>query len=631
MKLKYAPFLVFCFASFASFAQDLYVGNNSYLYSRDAVLFVNDDIRLETPTSNIYLRGDAQLIQNTDTKNSDAGELSVYQNQTTGIYEYNYWCSPVGMSVDGTTQANVSFQGNNSIHDPADHTDLTNVTSAAYLFTTSQNGTATQLSSRWMYTLKDGEGYFDWVHVSNNNPVTAGYGFTLKGSPTANNVLDFRGRPNNGTITVSCAFDGTDDEPISGIPNRAETLTGNPYPSTLDLKLFFVNSATNQANLSGEIFFWEQVVNNSHVITDYQGGYSVYTPGNLADLNDNGSYATAAFVSYAGDGGSNLPTPGSGSTTDYTPNNSRRYAAVGQGFVVSSNGAGGNFEFKNDMRIYLAEDSSPSGNGAVFAKGDKSKTKDSKSAKQFKVMSHNGVNYKSIIETPTVVPEIRIHTKINDTYYKENVIAFRNSTPNNNTLNRFLDGTNVHALNSDAYLLSENQELTIKSINYNEATRIPFGLKAETDNMLFSAKVYSLKDVPSNVDVYIYDNVNNTYTDVKNGTFEITLDKGTYNNRFEITFNRQSLSADDHILEDFNIFQNNTIAKLKIKNPNALDIQSFNLYDVSGKQVMNHRISGNKNTYSFSTKALSNGVYIAKISLSNQKNFSKKVIVANKN
>lgn len=632
MPRKLTLFLIFI--SSLSFAQDLYVGNNSYLYSRDVVLFVNDDIRLDTPTSNIYLRGDAQLIQNTDTKNSDAGELSVYQNQTVGIYEYNYWCSPVGMSVDGTTQANVSFQGDTSIHDPVNDTNST-----AYLFTTSQNGTATQLSSRWIYTLIDGEGYFDWVHVSDNNAVAPGYGFTLKGSPTANNVLDFRGRPNNGTITVSCAFDGTDDEPISGIPNRAETLTGNPYPSAIDLKQFIIENtntadggtSTNPTTIEGEIYFWEQKPKNSHVITDYEGGYSMYSPGPPFTPGDHGTYSVAPFVSYAGDGTPNLPTPGNGSTTDYTPNKSRRYAAVGQGFVVSSKGLGGNFVFTNSMRLYLAEDSSPSGDGAVFAKNGKSKTKDSKRVKQFKAMSHNGVNYKSIIENPTVVPEIRIHTKINDTYYKENVIAFRSSTPNNNTLNRFYDGTNVNALNSDAYLLSENQELTIKSINYDETTRIPFGLKAEFDNMLFSAKVYSLKDVPSDVDVYIYDNVNNTYTDVKNGTFEITLDKGTYNNRFEVTFNRQSLSVDDNILEDFNIFQNNTIAELKINNPNALDIQSLNLYDISGKQVMNQPISGNKNTYSFSTKALSDGVYIAKISLSSQKSFSKKVIITNKN
>ncbi|WP_034044828.1 T9SS type A sorting domain-containing protein [Wocania ichthyoenteri] len=608
-----------------SFAQDLYVANDTYLYSRDVVVFVNDDIRLETPTSNLYFRGNAQLLQNADTKNSDAGELSIYQNQTTGIYEYNFWCSPVGISVDGTTQANVSFQGDNSLHDPADYTDLTNVASSAYLFTSSYNGTATQLSNYWIYTLIDGEGYFGWNQVFDNNPITTGYGFTLKGSPNSNNVLDFRGRPNNGTITVSCAYDGTDDEPNSGIPNRAETLTGNPYPSALDLKLFLIN-ATNQTVLSGEIFFWEQKPKNSHTLASYEGGYSIYTPGAPGNLADNGTYATAAFESYNGDGSTNTTT--TGNTTDYSANNSRRFAAVGQGFVVSSNGSGGNFEFTNSMRIYRIEDSTTGGDGSIFAKSNKEK-KDSK--KETIIMSHNKVDYKSVLENPTVIPEIRIHTKVNNTFYKENVIAFRNSTPNNITYNRFYDGINIHSLNSDAYLISENQELTIKSINYDETTRIPFGLKAENDNTPFSIKVNQLKDVPTDVDIYVYDNVNNTYTDVKNGAFEIILEKGTYNNRFEITFNSQSLTVDTTIFNDFNIFQNNTISELKIINPNALNIKSFNLFDVSGKQVLNQNILETKNSYTFSTKSLSDGVYIARISSSNNQNFTKKVIISNKN
>ena len=195
-----------------AFGQDLYVDDNSYMYARDVVVFVNDDIRLETATSNLYFRGDAQLIQNTDTKNSDSGELSIYQNQTTGVYEYNYFCSPVGVS-DNSTNTNLDFNGSN-IHDPDDELDLTNVTSNTYSFTTGYEGTATELSNYWLYTIRDGEGYYSWKQIFDTGNAGTGYGFTLKGSPNTNNILGFRGRPNNGTITVSCAFDGTDDDTI---------------------------------------------------------------------------------------------------------------------------------------------------------------------------------------------------------------------------------------------------------------------------------------------------------------------------------------------------------------------------------------------------------------------------------
>ncbi|TBN06803.1 hypothetical protein EYD45_02650 [Hyunsoonleella flava] len=272
------------------------------------------------------MRSDAQLLQNTDTKNSDAGVLSIYQNQTTGIYDYNFWCSPVGVSIDGTLNANVDFDGTN-IHDPADHTDLTNVTSVPYGFIgNSYNGTATQLATYWIFTLISGGGYADWSQELNTGNIPSGYGFTLKGSPNVNNVLDLRGRPNTGDISIDCTFTGVDSDPLSGPTTQVETLTGNPYPSALDLKLFLTDgngstspTGTNNRNiLNGEAFFWEQIPVGSHNLADYQGGYSVYTPGDPTNLADNGSYATAPFENYNLDGSVNGPT--AGNTQDFTTN-----------------------------------------------------------------------------------------------------------------------------------------------------------------------------------------------------------------------------------------------------------------------------------------------------------------------
>lgn len=623
---KFFILLLAVYNSGFSQVPDLYVGDNTYLYSRDIVVFVNDDIRLETASSNLFFRGDAQLIQNTDTKNSDLGELSIYQNQTTGVYEYNYFCSPVGVSIDGTTKANVNFNGSN-IHDPDNDTDLANVTSPAYLYTTAYEGTATELSNYWLHTLRDGEGYWNWQQILDTGDAETGYGFSLKGSPNANNVLDFRGRPNNGTILVSCTFDGTDDQPTSGTLNTAVTLTGNPYPSTLDLKLFFVNSLTNQSRLSGEIFFWEQKVKSSHYLADYEGGYGVYTPGDIADPLDNGTYTTAAFESYNSNDGS-VNTTTTGNTTDFSTNNSRRFAAVGQGFVIQSDGAGGDATFDNSMRlVYIPEDAT---DGAIFAKDiDKKATKTSK---EVIAKSHNGVNYKSIVENPTIIPEIRIHTHINNTFYKENVIAFREGTPNNAIYNKFFDGQNINELASDAYLLSSDKALSIKSINYNENTSLHLGLKASTNNTSFNITTNTLKDVPEDVNIFIFDKETNTYTDIKNNAFSITLDTGVYNDRFEITFKESStLNTTENTFNDFKIFQNNKIAQLKLVNPNNLNIKALSLFDVSGKQVMNKHLASDNENHSFSTKPLSDGVYIVKIDIDDNQVFSEKIIISNKN
>ncbi|GAA4810526.1 T9SS sorting signal type C domain-containing protein [Litoribaculum gwangyangense] len=606
-----------------SFGQDLYVGDNSYLYARDAVVFVNNDIRLETDTSHLYFRGNAQLLQNNDIKNSDLGELSIYQNQTTNVYEYNYWCSPVGVSVDGTTQANVDFNGTN-IHDPADDADLTNVNSSAYNFTTAYNGTATALSNYWIFTLVSGEGYYSWNQVLDAGSIGTGYGFTMKGSPNPNNVLDFRGRPNNGTIIVSCSFDGVDNQP-SGLANHAETLTGNPYPSALDLKLFMAHP-DNQINLNGEIYFWEQKQKNSHFLADYEGGYGVYTPGDLMNLSDNGTYSVAAFENYNGDGSDNNNT--TGNTIDFSGNNQRRFAAVGQGFVVASNVNGGFATFDNSMRVYFPEDSTPGGDGSIFAKNTNSKGDNGK--EKIAPMSHNGIDYKSIVGKPTIIPEIRIHTQINNTYYKENVIAFRESTPNNNTYNKFYDGRNINELASDAYLISSDKDLVIKSINYDETTRLPLGLKAANDNTFFSIKIHRLKNVPSDVNVFVFDKETNAYHDVKNGTYEVTLNKGTYNNRFEVTFAKNNLNVEENTFDNFKVIQNNNLSLLKLINSNNLNIKSVSVFDVSGKRVLSANENSQNGEYQYSTKSLSDGVYIVKIESSNNEGFTKKIMINNK-
>lgn len=222
----------------------------------------------------------------------------------------------------------------------------------------------------------------------------------------------------------------------------------------------------NQTNLNGEIYFWEQKQKNSHYLADYAGGYGVYTPGALGDPFDNVTYTVAAFENYNGDGSDN--TNSGGSTTDFSGNNQRRFAAVGQGFVIASNVNGGFATFDNSMRVYFAKDSTPAGDGSIFAKNGNSKSNEVKEKPI--PMSYNGVDYKSLIENQTVIPEIRLHAQINNTYYKENVIAFRESTPNKNTFNKFYDGRNINELASDAYLISSDKELVIKSINYDETT-----------------------------------------------------------------------------------------------------------------------------------------------------------------
>lgn len=622
LRKRFLP-LFFLLSVVGLYAQDLYVDNNSYIYVKDVPLFVQDDIRLEAADSFIYLRGNGQLLQQSDSKNSDLGELSVYQEQTTELYEYNYWCSPVGVSVDGTAQANVNFDISNT-HLPADLNDDTNLNSSPFTYTGNLNSTQNVLSYAWIFTLESAEGYGGWNLIGDTGAVSPGYGFTLKGRPDPPptidpKIIDFRGRPNNGNMTINVNFDGVDNEPNSEPIDQASTLTGNPYPSAMDLKLFFVNSAANQANLDGNIYFWEQAAVGSHDIQDYEGGYAAYTPGDLGNLSDNGSYTVATFLTYNSDGGSTGPSGGTGD--DFSTNNSRRYAAIGQGFLINSDNAAP-AEINNSMRLFIPQDSNPSGNGAVFKNNDNDEP--------IRAMSHNGVDYFELVNNPVFIPEIRIHTRIDDTYYRENVIAFR---PNSDlSYDKFSDARNGSPLKDDIFLMADAQFLNIKSINYDPTVRIPVGIKANGNNSSFSIKVFSMNHVDEDVKVYVYDKENDSYTEIINQSFDINLDEGEYLNRFEITFdNKETLSDIELNSKDFKIYQHNPTSELVILNPDNLEIQEVRLMDVNGKLIFSFNELEVNNEYRFSTQSLSDGVYLATLKFNAKNEIVKRIIVSSQN
>jgi len=612
------------------------------MFVQDEVVFVNDDVRLEATDSNIYLRDGAQLVQNTDTKNSDIGELSVYQEQTTGIYEYNYWCSPVGVA-DAVMNTNVNFDVTN-LHQPTNFALSSDVTTATYdVSPYGYNSTASQIKTYWLWKYISGGGYTGWNHVTNTGDVATGFGFTMKGSPTANNTIDFRGRPNNGTLTIPCYFDGTDSDPNSGSDQQVETLTGNPYPSAMDLKRLLMHP-TNKPLLDAGIYFWEQKVVHTHYLESYEGGYAIYTPGAVvpdgdynnplhANWADNGTYAKTSFSAY-NNAGNQMGNSG-GSSADYSGNNQRRYAAIGQGFMIMSvdnlgAAAGGNAIIENSMRLYLREDSTTGGNGSIFGKT----TQNNNTQTNIVAMSHNGIDYQDIINNPTVIPEIRIHTHINEAYYRETVLAFRNNT--DLSYNKFCDGKNPTVLESDTYFIADGKKLSIKSITYDIDTRLPFGLNADNTDNTYSITINSLKNVSPNVEVFIYDKEADTYTDILNGTFEISLPQGEYDNRFEVVFKDASKEANEEILitetevtNSFDVFQNNTNNQLVIKNPKSHIVKSFTMYDVSGKLIYNKHNLGNETEYTFPTNTLSSGAYITKIVTDQNFEISKKVIVHN--
>lgn len=565
----------------------LSVRNDAFVFINDQIVFVEDDINLNETDSRIYLRSEAQIIQGIGTTgNSGVGELSVYQDANGDEYEYNYWCSPVGDNTNNN--ANNQF-GISLLNDV---TGLTTSTPATYNRSSNYNGTSSPLNIEpyWIWKFIASSGYSGWSHVQSATSINPGEGFTMKGTSGSSNaqLYDFRGKPNNGTISVSVLDDNL-------------SLVGNPYPSALDA-VAYIHDSENAEIISGVLHYWEQDSNvNSHNLRDYNGGYATYT---ISADGLTETFISAVFNTYNVDGTINTSNTGTGNKT------ARRYIPIGQGFMVEGT-ATGTVKAKNSHRAFVKESAS---NSEFFKQ---------ETTKESKINSENKF---SII--PSDYKRFRLNIDFNNTYTRQLVQTFHNSaTPGFDYGLEIITDPN-QLLNTDAYFKSEDNTYLAEASLFDETLKIPLNINLQR-KMPIKIRIADVQNFESNQPIFIHDIENNTFTDLRSQDFEITLRPENYNDRFEIVFNQQLLNTVHNRQIDIKVFQDNNLSRLRVLNPNNLDFKSIFVYDITGKRVLKRRKLRNIKEHQLSTNSLSQGVYIIKIELRNNQVITKKVVVSN--
>ena len=590
MKLFYLTFLSFTFCQL-SLAQ-LTVRNDAFIFASDIEVYVEDDVNLTEANSTFYLRNDAQLLQGSgNTGNSGVGKLSVYQEGTVNQYAYNYWASPVG-NVDANSTGNRAFTPNKNIYDVA---DLTNSNLAGYS-TTGYNGTSSPLNIEdyWIWKYNPGTDYADWIFVGESGTVDAGYGFTMKGTDAGNQQYDFRGKPNEGEISVA-------------VLTGQETLIGNPYPSALDAVAFIHDPANTGFLDSASLYFWEQDQSiASHNLTSYSGGYASFT------ITPTGvrSFTPATFKTYNADG--TINTTGLPSTSS---KNVYRYIPIGQGFMVKGS-ADGNLLISDSHRTYYRESGA---NSEFFRTAQQNES----SSNQNGQSTTNGSDV-----LPSDYKRFRLNIDFNETYTRQLLQNFHDTaTPDEDY---GLESNMYSTLNSDAYWPQNSKKLVTQANAYDLNLAIPVVLNLN-NQQLIRFRIFDVQNFDNNQPIYIHDKVNDTYVNLQSQNFEINLPAGNYTDRFEVVFvEANTLSTDEFAENNFNVIQNNNTSELVVLNPKKLDIENIKLYDVSGKIIFNKIVKNNNERLSYSTKNLSDGVYLVQTTLSNSNTTTKKVIVANK-
>lgn len=569
----------------------LYVSNNSFVYNKNSVVYATGNVELNGANSNFYLRNQGQLLQGTtgSSTNKGIGKLSVFQEGTVNNFAYNYWCSPVGNA--SAAVGNENF-GITMLNVPT----TTTASTPATMITNDSDGQSSSgslaISTYWIWKFLSSSTYAQWFQSGSTSNIGAGEGFTMKGTAgsDATNVgetavnnpgsaqrYDFRGKPNDGNISVNV-----------GLNNH--TLTGNPYPSALHVNAFLLDPANSAC--TGVAYYWEQDKTvNSHLLLAYQGGYGTYSPISLVS---SGIYVPATFNTYNLDGSLNTTGASSGLIIQ------RKYAPIGQGFMVKGL-SNGTLTLKNSYRAYNKEGS--------FSQFEK--------------------NTAATATTVESISQIRLNTIINNQYTSQIALAFVPEATD--AVDRGIDAKSPVAedVPSDIYFLLENERYVIQGINFDVDKRIPIGIKA-ADATTFKFDASTVLNFDESQPIYIYDAQDNTYHDVKNDTYEVTLPSGVYNTRFELTFKNESLSTHPEIASNFVIFQNNAAQQLTISNPNLIAIASVKLFDINGKLLFDNQKLEVKDSYKFPTNGLSEAVYLVQVLTKDNKKVNQKIIISSK-
>ncbi|WP_298394604.1 T9SS type A sorting domain-containing protein [Flavobacterium sp.] len=599
----------------------IYVSNNSYVFNRGSLVYSKGNLELNGANSNFYVRNEGQFLQGTTvgSANTGTGKLSVFQEGTVNNYAYNYWCSPVGNA--STAIGNEDF-GITMLNVPTTSTASTPVSTTSTSYNgVSGTGTVT-IASYWIWRFLSSNGYFQWIQSAALSNIAAGQGFTMKGvsgtdttnpnEAVANNIgsaqrYDFRGKPNDGTITI-------------GVATGASTLTGNPYPSAIDLNLFLVGgpgpdliSGTSDdipgnPNCDGTALFWEHDKTvNSHNIAQYRGGYGTYN-------GTTSIYTPATFYTYdiAGNQGSVFSNP----NTMYE----RRFSPIGQGFMVRGT-ANGTLQMRNVYRVFIKEGV---GNNSQFERSaDSNQTVNYGNYSDIPNVA--GVDYTQISKAPT--PHFIVNTSLNNQAVRQIAIGFLPNAIDGVDLadSKFPEPT--ENISTDMYLYLNNEPYIHSVTSFDIYKRFSIGFKnANSGVMTYTLKVNEFVNFDVQ-NVFLYDNLTGLYHDIKNNFYEVVLAPGTHNDRFEITFTDQLLSTINNNIKNLAVVQNNSNQLLSVANPNDLELKSVVLYDITGKLIFNKANLGSAKSYEFSTASLSEGVYVVKIESKDGQSLGQKIIV----
>lgn len=376
--------------------------------------------------------------------------------------------------------------------------------------------------------------------------------------------------PITGTAaSYNASFNGVPNNGLITIATQGSTtaekfnLIGNPYPSALDANLFLANSIN--PGLEGTIYLWTNFTGVSSVPNS--SGFYQYTNSDYATYNFSGGTATA---------------PATGSLVQ--PNG---YVAAGQSFFVKgiSNGSG-TATFNNTMRV-----------GA----------------------NNNQFFRNSQIERH----RLWLNLENSQGGFNQALVAYVQGATND--YDRGYDGELFGGNTATFYSIIPDKLLTIqgKSLPFDLNDRVLMGFKTTVAGN-YKITLDHFDGLFDAQEVYLKDKMLNTIHDIKTSPYNFTSAIGTFDDRFEIIYKRESLGVDN---PQFNA--NSVVIYQKDKeifiNAGLASISQLKVFDIQGRMIYENK-NINKSDAVIKNLPPAEQVLIVQVLLVDGNRVSKKVV-----
>ncbi len=234
---------------------------------------------------------------------------------------------------------------------------------------------------------------------------------------------------------------------------------------------------------------------------------------------------------------------------------------------------------------------------------------------------------------PSPIQRVRLRFSSDDGLIRPLLLGF---TPDNAASDGFdygYDAPNFDQFPNDMFWNINGENYVIQGVGaFDTSKRYPLNIFVANAGLIHIA-LSGLENFDSEIDVFVFDSLFNTYTQINTDDFEMVLDSDNYQNRFYIAFSSQSntLSVTDAAKPALLVNYLNGTSEIYIKSADLVGIKNVSLMNIFGQTVLSWNKTEFNNTAGETRIALNHvfeGTYIIKVETHNA-TINKKALIKN--